>query len=697
MTFKVRGFKANYQPSGVVTSQFSATNFNATKISFGFASGEASSDFIASPGQLFYAPVTLSLLPGTRMYSLQFNVTVTNAGPNPGTPVVPGAFGFATMLEKPDPANPGYFIKIPTAMALDSASTNPSPVVPDSAFVYNNQWFESLQFINTNINLIGVGWLERFTKTNLYDTTLHDLIKYSMAHDTLFDEDDGKVVLGGYAFLVPFAPGTTLPGQTYQIKIGRPSATSDGIGVPGSDVFIAAPTNGSLAAGAINAIKTVTTGQRKYVVGDVYPFRWFNAGDFGKDYLVNADVMQVFQSAIYGLNYPPLGSDFFDAMDSCGAEYIDLGHGYLEVDTPLVSPAELNPLFNGNDTTINQIAFGDGVLDVCDVYVTFRRSLDPSLTWFRRFWTNNGITAFRAAESTTLNQSMGLATGPTPAEGAAAMALATSPDQPAVSFTATDFVASAGQTRQIPITAKILGAYPLRVLMLSLTVAPLDGSPALTSPVQFTPNPALGPLYTSDTVGNGKYAGVWLNSGIPGLTSNAPIGTLTVTIPATASGNAAYAVHFDHASASPNGLASFPKQARTGLITLSDRSASSFNDGIPDSWRLRYFGTINNLLSQAGADADGDGATNLQESKADTDPNDAASVLRLRSSRGQTQDFVIRWPTIADKRYVVERAPTLYGPAWTPVLTNTGTGFDIECHDPNPGAASGFYRVQILP
>jgi hypothetical protein len=40
-------------------------------------------------------------------------------------------------------------------------------------------------------------------------------------------------------------------------------------------------------------------------------------------------------------------------------------------------------LFDGNDTNINQMAFGDGVLDVCDVYVTFRRSLDPSLTWFR--------------------------------------------------------------------------------------------------------------------------------------------------------------------------------------------------------------------------------------------------------------------------------------------------------------------------
>jgi len=58
---------------------------------------------------------------------------------------------------------------------------------------------------------------------------------------------------------------------------------------------------------------------------------------------------------------------------------------FVSITNIVTIPTSLNTLFDGNDTNINQIVFGDGVLDVCDVYVTFRRSLDPSLTWFRRF------------------------------------------------------------------------------------------------------------------------------------------------------------------------------------------------------------------------------------------------------------------------------------------------------------------------
>ena len=95
--------------------------------------------------------------------------------------------------------------------------------------------------------------------------------------------------------------------------------------------------------------------------------------------------------------------------------------------------------------------------------------------------------------------------------------------------------------------------------MLNISVVPLDGSPALTTPISFSPNAALGTPYITDSGGNNNYAAVWLDSAIAGISNNAAIGTLIVTIPANATSLSAYAIHFDHASASPNGLASFPK------------------------------------------------------------------------------------------------------------------------------------------
>jgi hypothetical protein len=681
LIFKVRAFRLNYQNSDVVNKTFLAGSFVPNSMSFGFASGEASSDFIAAPGQFFYAPVTLSIVPGTKMYSLQFNVVVTNAGPNPGPPVPPGAFGFASMLEKPIPGvTPVVYEPIPPLM-FSGYATNPPP--PGQIINYDGQPFVNMTFVDSVNNLLGVGWLERFTHTNLYDTTKQDLIATSQPHDTVFLEAGGKVVVGGYAFRVPT---TAAPGQTYQIQIGRPSATSDGVGAPGSDVLITTLTNGSMTAGSENSIKIVTAGQRKYVVGDCAPFRWFNAGDFGDTNLDNSDVMQVFQSAIYGNNSPPPGSDFFDSMDSCGATLGASLGGFYSRGGTITDPNTLNLLFNGNDLTINQIGFGDGVLDVCDVYVTFRRSLDPSLKWFQRFWNNGQLVA-----EVVGNPPVAQGTQPVP------LGLQTPSAMPAVKFAAGDFRASAGQTVQIPITAQVLGSYPLRVLMLNLSVNPLDGSPALATPVQFNPNPALGQPILTSSVGNGNYAGSWLNSTISGLTSNAVLGTLTVTIPASASANAAYAVHFDHASASPNGLASFAKTTTTGLITLADRSTSSFNDGIPDSWRLRYFGSIYNLLSQASADADGDGANNWQEYVAGTDPTDPKSCLQVSTDQAaaqQNQDCVVHWPSVAGKNYVIERSTDLFSPNWVQISTATGTGADMEFHDTTGGTVR-FYRVQV--
>ncbi|MGB7768681.1 MAG: chitobiase/beta-hexosaminidase C-terminal domain-containing protein [Verrucomicrobiia bacterium] len=693
LTFKIRGFKANYQPSSIVSNVFTAANFMANTISFGFASGEASSAFVGSPGQTFYAPVTLTTLSNPVMYSLQFNMTVTNAGTNAGPSITPGAFGFQSMLMEPIPGTtPVLYQSIPPLM-FSAYAVNPPP--PSQIITYDGLPFVNLTTVNTNLNLLGVGWLERYTQTNLYNTLSQTLITYSIAHDDLFpnSQDPNGVIVGGYQFVIP---GAATNGQTYQIQIGRPSATSDGIGAPGSDVYIATPTNGSLYAGAINAIKIVTVGQLKYLVGDAYPFRWFNAGDFGDTNLDNADVEQVFEAAIYQLNSPAFqapGSDFFDAMDSCGGFGVNNGSGIYTNAGPL-TVAQENQLFSANDSTINQIAFGDGNLDVCDVYVTFRRSLDPSLGWFDRFWLN-GQRVAETVSNVTPQMEMQIQS----MSGAQSQTQSLSPatNAPEVNFAATDIQGSAGQVVQIPVTAQIFGAYPLRVLMLNLTVDPLDGSPSLTTPVSFSPNPALGSPTLTDSTGNNNYAAAWLDSTNSGLTSNVTLGTLTVTIPNNAVSLSAYAVHFDHASASPNGLASFPKQTLTGLVTLSSRTNSYYNDGIPDSWRLRWFGTIYNLLSVSNACPSGDGVDNWEKYVAGVDPNTPNDFPSLNPKMpiptGATA--AIHWPTVSGKQYVILRSSSLFPGSWTAISTNTGTGMDMEFDDTSTTQAR-FYRVQIL-
>ena len=162
--FQVRAFgyglTAGYAVSGIAQQSFVPGSFVPNSISFGFASGEASSAFIASPGQTFYAPVTLTTLPNTVMDSLQFNLTVNSAitsTPPYSAAITPGAFGFTSMLMKPDSRkDPGCY-PIHSPCLFIAYATNPPR---DRSSIFNGYHFVSL--VTTNLlNLLAVGWLER--------------------------------------------------------------------------------------------------------------------------------------------------------------------------------------------------------------------------------------------------------------------------------------------------------------------------------------------------------------------------------------------------------------------------------------------------------------------------------------------------------------------------------------------------------
>ncbi|MDX1952438.1 MAG: hypothetical protein SFY81_09645 [Verrucomicrobiota bacterium] len=645
------------------------------RISFGFPSGEASSVFIAAPGQRFFAPVTLSNAPRATMYGLQFNLSITNL---PGSPAGAYSPGFESMLVEVLPRGnriiPPQTFEFSTAFLSNIVVVTPSGTNISTVTNYVLT-FRDLLFTNTAANLLGVGWLERATFTNLYNTKNQDLISYSQAHDTLFLNANGQVVLGGYSFVLP---PTADASDTYQIRIGRPSGNSDGVR---EDVFIEAP-DGSNTNIPIRAVQTITIGEIRYTVGDAAPFRWFNAGDFGNGQILNNDMEQLHQTIIYGVNSPPPGSDFYDTMDTC----------CVTTNGVDVSAA---PLLDGNDTIINSIGFGDGILDILDLFVNFRRSLDPTLVWYERYWSGGVRRAsvvpniFRQSVSRQSDVSLvGPALSPIP-PGA---------EQPHVTFVAGNTHAPQGGVARVPIYAQIEGPYPIRGLHLNLEVQSIDVPVELTENLRFIPNPVLGNPTFGGAATRTLYGAAWMNLNTAGLTGTNLVGTLEIPIPSYADPNCALRVHIKAVSATPDGLYRIPASSKDAVVVMSNRTALGWNDGITDQWRIQHFGSLINILSAASADADGDGMSNMEEFKAGTLPTDLASVFRMIAARKQSGDkpVTLRWPSAQGKQYRIEAASSLNSTNWITIQQSvTGNGNEMEFEPPADGDVQ-FYRVVLV-
>jgi hypothetical protein len=654
---KVKAYYENYHPSVTVSNLFYFANYHPSTACFGFASGPASSQFIASPGQHFYVPVGLDFLPDTPpIYGLQFNVTLTNMN---SSTVDSSSINFASLIGVPDGLNDGYYYPIPPLTFISDTQPNNNP----NAFDLGGSWYQSLDFSNTNNNdLLAIGWLEVLGRTNLYNTKNQNLLTYPIMDGTDPVTNASQIVVGRYSFTIPTNAN---PGDAYQIQLHSPSATTfPGLNINpyGVPVSLYAPANTNmLGGGSENALKNVTLGQIKYLVGDVYPANWYNAGDFGSSNLVNVDVMRVFDFAAYPIAHPPEDSDLFDALDSSGNVGVwDPTHGYFtntviysyqtEIPYPsqvtttyyyatnnattindainnlvtstsstswvtnfvymstvfldtyntniVITVASNTPpygfvtmntyldtvsnnvvafnftngfpiytLFNGTDTNINQVAFGDGQLDICDVYVTYRRSQDSSLIWFERFWTNG----MRVADTNIPNHAA-KAVAKKSTSNSVQPKVSNTGVPPSIVFTAGSVQTKPGQTVQVPISVNVSGDYPLRLLMFNMDVLPQNGAPDLTSQVQFTQTATvLGTPYGNIifTKGTENCSAFWLNYANNGITGNTPLGYLTVTIPDNAPTNGTYNVLFEHASGSPNGLVSFPNEVYSGTILLN--------------------------------------------------------------------------------------------------------------------------------
>jgi hypothetical protein len=734
VTLTVKGYRDGFVSSELSDSvSLSASNFVANRISFGFEHGEASAQFVAGPGQSYFAPVGLTLLPSQTIYTMQFGLVSTNFR---SSGIQPWPLGFHSTLVRPKPYGAGVvYQQIPPMAYVYWPGRDPLldfPVGWEQQFKYANPdvFIHSMEgvwpatfvpmFVTNQANgLIMLGWFEGYGESHLYETLLHHLVAYSLPRNRLWKAEQGRAVVGGFALGIPRSARTD---DQIQIAIIRPSATSDGVD---EDVFIFPPTDGDMGAGKINARKQITIANPGYVVGDVEPFRWFNAGEFGESdqpTIINNDVLQVFlcaSSIIYDgfgdptlsgygdhRNRPPMTSDLYDAMDSS-----DSANAVNTKRILIPAPAD------GSDSDyINQMFFGDGQIDITDMYVTFRRSLDPTLKWFYRYHTTNGL-AVKEVPNTFRGKSGYPGTFPDlPAEEtsngqpvlpAEALSVIGSTNDPAITFIASDIQGAPGQTVSVPIRAAISGPLPARMLMLSLQVDPVAGSPEVSKQVAFVPSSGLGPAFSTNAPMPAAWSGAWLNPISRGLWGDTLVGQLVVTIPTNATSESAYRVQFDHASATPTGIGLFPRQILHGLITLKDRSQSSWHDQIPDTWRLRYFGTISNLLSHAQADADGDGVPNWAEFKAGTNPVDIESKLHVWLSQRHNLDVSpvnaqdgavqLRWPSVLGKTYLVESSPSVGVSAQWIILASElqGTGGELQFTDVHPEGPR-FYRVRVV-
>jgi len=122
----------------------------------------------------------------------------------------------------------------------------------------------------------------------------------------------------------------------------------------------------------------------------------------------------------------------------------------------------------------------------------------------------------------------------------------------------------------------------------------------------------------------------------------------------------------------------------------------SDGDGLPDWWELAH-GLNPKDPSDAGEDPDQDGMTNLQEYLAGTDPQSAASVLRISSLAAVPGGVRFEFPTVAGKQYLVEGSVKLVPGSWTPASgLITGTGASVVVTNQAAGSFGRFYRVRVV-
>ena len=408
------------------------------------------------------------------------------------------------------------------------------------------------------------------------------------------------------------------------------------------------------------ADRTITITNRNYVVGDSAVATWYNAGDFGNGNLGNNDVNNAFHVSLGLYNVYPF-TDLFDAMDAFPPD---------------------------SATTVG----GDGQIRFLDWQVILQRSLRLSSGNWQRSWSTGGV---RVPASATLNSA---------ADTAGQKLIAPPPGsvwvrQASFSASPLDRV-QPGQTVQVPIYVDVDDGSTLSGLQFLAKIIPSPTAPALTAPATFTVASGLPTGQSVPDLAPNQLAYAWdLGSFDPALHGRVELGTITFTVPATATAGQSYLVRFGNADGAPNENTQYDFESHPGDVWVSG-AAPATTDPISDEWKVKFFGSVDSPDAAPNADPDNDGVPNWKEYLAGTDPTKADSNLHLSSplqnwNNGKKQ-VALRWLSAPGKKYVLESSTDLVNGSWVVIAQGViGDGTLKQFIDSNTSGTTQYYRVGL--